>query len=180
MTSKPSCNSRSVGPLSEKKQQHLWAASFESSGTCVNGLSDRFSQVSEANWTVQKNLTRREKWILRNHIMLLLLVFSFLTGKTCVLSPNLGPLLSELQLLLLVIWNNCFHGNILATFHSRIAALVTFALLGYTGNGFDKQKFLRVVLKEFLTMLKHHNFISLYLIPFYLRAVPRLSCCSSG
>lgn len=176
MTSKPFCNSRSV----VRRSSNIYGLHpLSLPGLAWMVWVTGFPKVSEANRTVQKNLTRREKWILRNHIMLLLLVFSFLTGKTCVLSPNLGPLLLELQPLLLVIWNNCFYGNILATFHSRTAALVTFALLGYTGNGFDKQKFLRVVLKEFLTMLKH-NFISLYLIPFYLRAVPRLSCCSSG
>lgn len=113
-----------------EEQWVLWVLPFETSKSCMNELSDRYTHGlwSKQNKTKQ-NQTVRIKFDFKK------IPFSF--RKEIHLSPNLSSFPSELKLILLIIWNNCFHGDSPATSQSGIAALQTFAPLGQTHNCFD-------------------------------------------
>lgn len=113
-----------------------------------------FPMVSEASKATQQKWTLRGgKTELKRMHHSLITVFSFLREKKHTSSLTTLALCSQSSHILLVKWNNCFHGDILAASLSRTSALATFAPLVPNGNSFDKQSFLRVVLKIILTKL---------------------------
>lgn len=66
----------------------------------MNGFSDGFSQGLSSKQNNTEKLTLRGKMNLKKtyHELVASILFSHREG-ICVLSPNLGPLLSELQLI---------------------------------------------------------------------------------